>query len=354
MNNQQIRVGLVGTGYAAKRRAEALRAEARSRLVAVAGHSPENTAQFSRIHEVEASASWAALVERTDLDLVFIATVNREHGAIAQAALQAGKHVVVEYPLALDLTEAERLAALARSQKRLLHVEHIELLGGLHQAMKQHLPQIGTPFYARYATLKAQHPAPRRWSYHTELFGFPLMAALSRLRRFIDLFGAVTSVSCQERYWMRDRDGKMKAEEERPSSSESKTEEAKYYRACFCKAQLRFATGLNADVIYGKGEAIWQAERCFEVHGARGGLKFAGEQGLLLQAEETLPIAVERRRGLFAKETALVLAHLLEEMPLYGSLADSLYTLRVADAARIAAATGQVIHLGSRIDGYRN
>ena len=70
-----------------------------------------------------------------------------------KAALEADKHVVVEYPLSLDLAQAEALIALADERQRLLHVEHIELLGGLHYATKEHLPRIGTPLYANNRTI---------------------------------------------------------------------------------------------------------------------------------------------------------------------------------------------------------
>jgi biliverdin reductase len=316
-----IRAGLVGTGFAAKLRAEALQSDSRSRLVAVSGHTPEKTLEFARNHEAIALDSWQQLVEHPDLDLVIICTINRDHGAIAQAALEAGKHVVVEYPLSLDPVEAESLIALAEAQGKLLHVEHIELLGGLHQALRQALPEIGNPFYARYITIMPQHPAPRRWTYHPEQFGFPLSGALSRIQRFTDLFGNVAAVSCQSRFW----------------------EASDYYTACLCTAQLRFTNDLIAEVTYGKGEVFWQGLRNFEVHGEQGTLVFEGDQGSLIRGEERIPIEVGGRRGLFGKDTAMVLDYLVEGTPLYVSAAASLYALKVADAARQSVERKQAI-----------
>jgi biliverdin reductase len=324
-----LQVGIVGTGYAAKLRAQALQADARAGLIAVAGRSIARTQEFCQPFGATAIASWEALIQDPALDLVVVATVNRDHGAIVRAALTAGKHVVVEYPLALDLTEAEELLALARAQNRLLHVEHIELLGGLHQALKSNLPQIGQVFYARYATIAPQRPAPQKWTYHRELFGFPLIGALSRLHRLLDLFGPVVAVSCQARFWD-------------ASLADCSTP---YYAACLCKAQLRFQTGLLADVVYGKGETLWQAERSFQVQGDRGALLFEGEEGRLVSPEETQPIPVGSRRGLFAKDTEMVLDHLTTGAPLYVTAAASVASLRVADAARRSAETQQTIAL---------
>lgn len=321
-----IKTGLVGTGYAAKARAETLQADRRTQLVAVAGHTPESTRSFCQTFATEAMDNWQALIERTDLDLIIISTVNRDHGAIARAALTAGKHVVVEYPLALDVQEAEELIALAKSGEWLLHVEHIELLGGVHQALVQNLPAIGAPFYARYATLNPQNPAPQKWTYQPELFGFPLVGALSRLHRLTDLFGSVTSVYCQSRYW------------NSPGNASS-------YTTCICTAQLRFRSGLMAEVSYGKGEALWHPTRIFEVQGERGALVFDGDQGSLIQTGGSQPIEVGGRRGLFAKDTAQVLDYLTEGKPLYVKPEDSLYSLKVADAARRSAETGRTIEL---------
>ncbi|MEC4814483.1 MAG: Gfo/Idh/MocA family oxidoreductase [Scytonema sp. PMC 1069.18] len=317
-----ILVGLVGTGYAAKLRAETFSQDKRSRLVAVAGHTPDKTQTFAQAYQAEAMASWEQLVEREDIDLVVICTVNRDHGAIARHALQSGKHVIVEYPLALDVKEAEELIALSKAQNKLLHVEHIEMLGGVHQALKQHLPKVGGIFFVRYNTIKPEHPAPRKWTYSHELFGFPLMGALSRLHRLVDLFGKVVTVNCHNRFW---------------------EVEKEYYQACLCHAHLCFENGLLAQVIYGKGETLWEPERKFEVHGEDGGLIFNDNTGVLVREGGTTPIEVGTRRGLFAKDTTMVLDHLINGTHLYITPEESLYTLKVADAARHSAQEGVTV-----------
>ncbi len=322
--NTTMRVGLVGTGYAAKLRAEALRQDTRAHLVVISGHTSQKTAALAQEYQTEVMNSWQQLVARKDLDLVIISTVNRDHGQITRAALTSGKHVIVEYPLSVDIKEAEELIALAKAKNKLLHVEHIELLGGWHQALKQHLLQLGQLFYIRYSTVKPEHPAPRKWTYNHELFGFPFIGALSRLHRLTDLFGKVLTVNCHQRYWETQSD---------------------YYQSCLCVVQLYFATGLLAQVIYGKGESLWQSERKMEINGEKGGLILDGDTGILVQPEETKLIGVSGRRGLFVKDTTMVLDHLLHGTSLYVTPQQSLYALKVADAARRAAETGLTIFL---------
>lgn len=324
LKHTKVRVGLIGTGYAAKFRSEALLQDPRSQLVAIAGHTLLNTQAFAKEYQAEAMGSWQQLVEREDIDLVIISTINRDHGAIARAALTQRKHVIVEYPLALDVVEAEEIIALAKAQNKVLHVEHIELLGGLHQALKKNLEKVGDIFYVRYSTIAPRYPAPRKWTYNHELFGFPLMGALSRLHRLTDLFGQVFTVNSHQRFWQI---------------------EPEYFQTCFCLTQLCFNSGLLAQVVYGKGETIWQQERKFEVHGEKGGLIFDGDQGFYIQAGETTPIEVGTRRGLFAKDTTMVLDHIFDGTPLYITPEESLYTLKVAEAARRAAESGLTIFM---------
>lgn len=318
-----IRVGIVGTGFAAKLRSQSLVADARSQLVAIAGHTPEKNQEFAQTYNAQAFDRWQDIVKHPEIDLVCVCTINRDHGEIVRAALLCGKHVVVEYPLSLDATEAEELIELAAKQEKLLHVEHIELLGGVHQALKLHLPQIGTPVYLRYATINPQNPAPQRWTYDRELFGFPLTAALSRLHRLTDAFGSVNSVSCQERYWG----------------------ESSRFTACLCAAQLRLSSGAIAEVVYGKGEVFSSSVRLFEVYGDRGTLIFDGETGTLVRGEETTTIEVGSRRGLFAKDMQFVLDYLTSGMALYVTPQASLYSLKVANAAQRSAQLGEKVEV---------
>lgn len=318
-----LRVGIIGTGYAAQRRAEVLLADRRAQLVTVAGHSTEKTREFCQSFNLSAADSWQALVANPALDLVIIATINQLHGAIAMAALQAGKHVVLEYPLALDYATGKALQTLAQEQNKLLHVEHIELISGVHQAIRQNIDRIGPVFYGRYSTIQCQSPAPQRWTYHHQHFGFPLIAALSRITRFIDLFGPVKTVNAQSQFW--------------PQAN------GDYFRGCLCNAYLRFASGLMAEVIYGKGDVFHQGDRTLTLHGKGGSLVFVGETGELIQNGETVPIPVGSRRGLFKQDTEAVLDYFEQGKPLYVELDASLYALQVAATCAQASESGQTL-----------
>ncbi|MBF2034173.1 MAG: Gfo/Idh/MocA family oxidoreductase [Leptolyngbyaceae cyanobacterium T60_A2020_046] len=324
-----IRVGIVGTGYAAKLRAAAFQEDSRSQVVAIAGRTLESAIAVAETHAIpQPLDDWQPLIQQTEVDLVVVCHANCGHREVVHAALMAGKAVVVEYPLALTVADAQALIQLAEAQGLLLHVEHIELLGGLHQAMQAHLPEIGAPSAVRYATVVPQRPAPQRWTYHAEQFGFPLVGALSRVHRLTNLFGPVRQVTCQLSY-----------DDQGPLSI------GRYFKTCRCAAQLIFTNGVIAEVLYGKGEHLWEPQRRMEVQGSAGALIFEGDAGVLIQPEQQRPIEVGGRRGLFAKDTAQVLDALLDGKPLYVTPQDSLAALRVAAAAQQAAETGQAVHL---------
>ena len=319
-----IRVGLVGTGYAARVRIEALLADARADVLMVAGRDFARTCGFADDYGLKPVEDWRVLVHDAAVDVVVVATVSALHGSVVEASLRANKHVVVEYPLSLELAEAEYLLELARSQDVLLHVEHIELLGGLHQAMRAHLPKIGTPHYVNYRTLNPQHPAPTKWTYREDLFGFPFCGALSRVHRLTNLFGSVKSVDCRSR--------RVWNEENKP-----------FLRSIVSSSRLLFENGVLAELTYGKGEQLWVARRDVEIQGSLGALTFVRNDGLVTTSAGVEPIKVAPRKGLFVQDTEAVLAHLTEGDALYVDAVESVYALSVGEALRQASDTGRTV-----------
>jgi biliverdin reductase len=316
-----LNVAIIGTGYVAQRRAETLQADPRTNLTLVAGHTPKNVEQFCQTFGVSSLNQWQDLVTHPNVDLVVICSINCDHAPMTRLALEAGKHVIVEYPLALTGEEGEELLKLAQKQQRLLHVEHLEILGELHQTLRHYLPKLGTVFYGKYTTFTPKSYTSQRWNFHKTQFGFPLVAALSRINRFIDLFGKVSRINCQNRYW----DG----------------ENPDYFLACLANARLTFDNGVVGEVVYGKGDIFIQGKYEFEIYGDQGNISFRGNEGKLITENEEKSLQLGTKRGLFAKDTTVVLDHLFEGTPLYITPEDSLYALQVATAAQTSAETGE-------------
>jgi len=116
-----LRAGLVGYGFAGQTfHAPVLSAVPGLELAAVASSQPEKV--WKDWPRVPVVADVAELVARSDIDLVVVATPNAQHFPVAKAALEAGKHVVVDKPFTLDVAEARALEALAQRNKRVLAV----------------------------------------------------------------------------------------------------------------------------------------------------------------------------------------------------------------------------------------
>jgi predicted dehydrogenase len=118
-----VRVGLVGYGFAGKTfHAPLVQSVDGLRLVAVASRDAEKV--HADLPGMTVHDSLPTMLAKDDIDLVIVATPNDTHAPLSRLALEAGKHVVVDKPFALDLTEARDLIDTARRAERNLWVFH--------------------------------------------------------------------------------------------------------------------------------------------------------------------------------------------------------------------------------------
>jgi predicted dehydrogenase len=117
-----LSVGLIGCGYAAEIHLDALRALPQAKVVAVADiDESARRAIAARNGALHAFTDYRALLEHPGIDVVAILTPPYLHLEMTAAALDAGKHVMVEKPITRDLEEADRLIELAgRSAKKVI------------------------------------------------------------------------------------------------------------------------------------------------------------------------------------------------------------------------------------------
>lgn len=109
------RAGIIGAGFIGEVHARAVRASGGT-LTAVADASPDGAdAAARRLGAAWGAPSVEALVNSPDVDVVHICTPNHLHAAMARLALNAGKHVICEKPLATNRADAQELTSLARS-----------------------------------------------------------------------------------------------------------------------------------------------------------------------------------------------------------------------------------------------
>jgi predicted dehydrogenase len=110
-------VGIIGTGLMGRRRAEALRQFKDTRLMAVTSDQSEQASLLSADMKCDMTDKWEDLVARQDIDIILVCTPPDSHLLLCVAALENGKHVLCEKPLARNPAEAEQIVDSARNNK---------------------------------------------------------------------------------------------------------------------------------------------------------------------------------------------------------------------------------------------
>jgi len=110
--DETIGVGLIGAGIMGEGHAAAVAQDPRARLVGVA--SLEGADALAARHGALATRDYRDLLSRKDIRVVIVATPDHAHFEICKAAIEAGKNVLVEKPLTVDLGEADRLIETVR------------------------------------------------------------------------------------------------------------------------------------------------------------------------------------------------------------------------------------------------
>jgi predicted dehydrogenase len=111
-------VAVVGTGQISRFIASDLRLVDGARLRAVASRSLDRAAAFADELGFERHGQFEAVLSDDEVDLVYIATPHATHAELAVRALEAGKHVLVEKPLAVSPAEAQRVAEASERADR--------------------------------------------------------------------------------------------------------------------------------------------------------------------------------------------------------------------------------------------
>jgi predicted dehydrogenase len=126
----RVNIGVVGCGSvlnAYGRLIQALRFEGAAEVVAAADIDPSKLDHVrGKWPHASVGTDYRKVVSSPEVDLVMVLTAMQHHGEIAKAALRAGKHVLVEKPIASTLAEADDLIAAADSRGAVLQVGHIE------------------------------------------------------------------------------------------------------------------------------------------------------------------------------------------------------------------------------------
>ena len=132
-----LRWGILGPGRISTRLVRAVAASQRGELVAVGSRDAGRAAAYGASHGIPRTfGSYDALLAAPDVDVVYVSLPNHLHAEWTIKALQAGKHVLCEKPLALSLAEVDAIAAAADRSGRIaaeafMYLHHPQILTAL-------------------------------------------------------------------------------------------------------------------------------------------------------------------------------------------------------------------------------
>ena len=143
-----VRFGLVGFGLFGAHHAHAISKTAGAALAAIAvtSDASQQAARTAYPH-LDVCGDYRRMLDRSDIDVVSVVAPNRLHFEIGRAVLDAGKHLLLEKPMALSVADCDRLLELAARKQRILAIGHELRLSSLWGGAKRLIDEgvIGDP-----------------------------------------------------------------------------------------------------------------------------------------------------------------------------------------------------------------
>lgn len=162
MDDGKIRMGVIGCGGFGLFALQQFTQVPGVTFVGMAGtHRPASLAAAARFG-VENVDDPAVLLAREDVDLIYIATPPFLHFSQAMAAIEAGKHVIVEKPLAITVREADELVAAAQKRDRLVIANLMQrynpIFGAVSRLVQSRL--LGEPLHGTFENYASDENLP--------------------------------------------------------------------------------------------------------------------------------------------------------------------------------------------------
>lgn len=132
-----LRAGVIGVGHLGQHHARLYASLPGATLVGVTDQDRGRARLIAERHGAQVFEEMADLLKA--VDVVSIAVPTSAHYGVARACLEAGKHVLVEKPIAVKVAEARELVELANAKDRRLQVGHSERFNPIMQTMRPHV-----------------------------------------------------------------------------------------------------------------------------------------------------------------------------------------------------------------------
>jgi myo-inositol 2-dehydrogenase/D-chiro-inositol 1-dehydrogenase len=188
----KLKIGIIGTGYIAGVHASVLARDERVQLTSVYDVAPAAAERLAGSHNASAVATPLEVLERSDA--VYITTPNTQHVSLAIAAIETGKHVFCEKPLATNVADAERVFEKSKDAQGIFQVGHNRRFAPVYARLKQMLSETYTPHSAHVKMNRGELLKPE-WTGDPEITGgflYETPIHMFDMMRF--LFGEVESL----------------------------------------------------------------------------------------------------------------------------------------------------------------
>jgi 1,5-anhydro-D-fructose reductase (1,5-anhydro-D-mannitol-forming) len=151
MSGKKVRWGLIGATTISKEWMIGAIREAGGEVVSVMSSDAERGKAYAKANGIPKSTTRLSTLLNAGIDAVYIATTNELHKAQTLAAAKAGKHVLCEKPLALNLSDARKMVAACREAGVVMATNHHLRNAATHRAMREAIKagRIGKPLFAR-------------------------------------------------------------------------------------------------------------------------------------------------------------------------------------------------------------
>lgn len=134
---KKIKCAVIGVGYLGRYHAEKYASLPNSSLVAVCDIDAKRGSEIAQKNGVTSTTDFQSLIGK--VDAVSIATPTQSHYKIAKVFLENGVHVLLEKPITTTVAEAEDLIALAKKNKLVLQIGHLERFNTVVNALEKYL-----------------------------------------------------------------------------------------------------------------------------------------------------------------------------------------------------------------------
>ena len=188
----KIKIGIIGAGYIAGVHAGVLARDQRVVVAAIHDVVPNAAERLAGAHNATAVASPLEVLERSDA--VYVTTPNTQHVSLAIAAVEAGKHVFCEKPLATSIEAAQQVFKKASEASTVFQVGHNRRFAPVYATLKRMLSETHKPHSAHVKMNRGELLKPE-WTGDPEITGgflYETPIHMFDMMRF--LFGEVESL----------------------------------------------------------------------------------------------------------------------------------------------------------------